>query len=352
MRRYLLGVVASLALAPAAPAAVFVVGNFTDHDVTFTVAEPQHKSQTVKVPTFQVIPVTVAGPCDLTFAAKGGNKTFRIDVYNAYAFIPDPAGGVRLEGIDLPGEAPERDSKPETNPAPREVLKIPVTLLLDDADPRADQNWQPDLRERFTEAAAIIEAACGVRFEFDGYGRWSVDPKAKDMDGLLANFEAEVKVKPGRLAIGWTARRVEEKQDAPAPFGACRGIPCGHVLIREGRLVDKGERTEVLTHYLAIALGAVPIPDPGSVMRPTLGDGKARLTGFTLRLDPLNELAMNIWADELRRGPIESAGEASGVNRIRLSRVYKALLKASPGNSLALGYLNDFDRDPPPRPKK
>jgi hypothetical protein len=88
----------------------------------------------------------------------------------------------------------------------------------------------------------------------------------------------------------------------------------------------------------------VTIQDPGSVMRPTLGDGKARLKNFTFRFDPLNALVMNIWAEEFRRGPLTSADEASAITRLRLARVYKALVKASPGNSLALGYLNDFDK--------
>jgi hypothetical protein len=362
MRRHLLGVLVCLAAAPAAPAAVVAVGNFTGREVTFSVAEPGRPPQTLKLPAYQVIPVTVAGPADLSYSVRGGKKVFRIDVYNGYGFIPDPTDGLRLEGIELPGDPPPQDDKPEPNFTPPAVLKIPVTLLLDAADPRADANWQPDARERLAEASAVIETACGVRFEFAGFARWRPDPAARDVPGLLASFEDAVKVKPGQLTVGWTGQKVEEKDDAPAPFGACRGLPTGHVLIREGRLIDKGERTEVLIHYLATALGAVPIADPGSVMRPTLGDGKARLRGFTLRFDPLNVLVMNLWADELRRGPLASPAQASVANRTRLIRVYGAIRKATPGNALALGYLNDLDRaigreplarpEPKPEPKK
>lgn len=348
MPRFLLGLVAVLAVAPAAPAAVFAVGNFTDRDIAFTVTEPDRKPQAVKVPSYKVIPVTVAGPSDITFAIKGGEKTLRIDPYNGYGFIPDPVAGVRLEGIELPGDPPERDTKTDTTFTPLAVLKIPVTLLLDENDQRAEANWQPDLRERFAEAATAIEAAAGVRFEFAGFDRWRPDPAARQVPDLLDDFAFKVKLKPGQLAVGWTNQKVDEKEGVPVPLGACLGVPTRHVLIRDARLKDKAERTEVLTHYLATALGAVPIGDPGSVMRPTLGDGKARLMGFTLRFDPLNVLAMNAWADELRRGPLEHAGEASTVNRIRLTRIYRTLLKLSPGhNSLALAYLNDFDRDPP-----
>lgn len=344
--RSLLAVVASIAFASAAPAAVVAVGNFTDREIAFTVADTVQPEQTVKVPPYQVVPVQVAGPADLTHPVRGGKQAVRVEAYNAYAFIPDPATGLRLEGIELPGDPPERDAKPDPDFKPRPVLKIPVTLMLEDADQRADANWQPELKERFAEASAAIETAAGVRFEFAGFSRWRVDVGAKTMSDLLTDFEFAATVKPEQLAVGWTSKTLEEKPDTPVPFGATRGLPTRHVLIRDSRLRDKNERTEVLTHYLAMVLGAVPIGDPGSVMRPSMGDGKARLKGFTLRFDPLNVLAMNVWAEELRRGPLETAGQASTANRTRLTRVYRALVKASPGsNSDALGYLNDFDKE-------
>jgi hypothetical protein len=352
--RYLLGLLTPALLVPAAPAAVVAVGNFTDHEIAFTVADTVSPIQSVKIPAYQVVPVAVAGPADLTYATTNDKQTVRVEAYNGYGFIPDPASGIRLEGIELPGDPPERDAKPDPDFKPRQVLKVPVTLMLEDSDQRADANWQPDLRERFMEAAAAVEAAAGVRFEFAGFARWRVDPAAKDLSDLLGDFETKVTVKPEQLAVGWTSKAIEEKPDAPVPFGATRGLPTRHVLMRDSRLRDKSERTEVLTHYLAMTLGAVPIGDPGSVMRPSMGDGRARLKGFTFRFDPLNVLAMNIWAEELRRGPLESAGQASAANRIRLTRVYRALVKASPGsNSDALGYLNDFDKeiggDSPPK---
>jgi len=61
---------------------------------------------------------------------------------------------------------PEEDAKPEPKPAPRPLLKVPVTLLVDDDDPRTDRVWQPLAKARLETAAAAIEAHCGVRFEF------------------------------------------------------------------------------------------------------------------------------------------------------------------------------------------
>ncbi len=343
MHRIALGILATLLLAPPTFGAVFAVGNFTEKPIEFTVKEADRPVQTLTIPAFQVLPVTVAGPCELSAPGPRGQRAYLIDPYNAYGFLPDPAGGVFLEGVNLPGEALERDRKPEANFAPPERLKIPVTLLLDDSDQRVDALWQAEVKERFLEAAALIEAACSVRLELAGFARWKVDPQANDIELMLSDFEDKVAVKPGGIVIGWSHRVLPgEKPDVP--FGIARGAPYQHIVIRDARLGDKNERTEVLAHFLATELGAVPINDPGSVMRPTLGDGKARLRNFTLRLDPLNVLAMNIWVDELRRGSLNSPAEASIVTQLRLVRVYKALVKASTGNSLALGYINDFDK--------
>jgi hypothetical protein len=357
--RFSLGVLVVCTLAPAAPAAIVVVANLTANEVTFTVAEPGGKPQQLKLAPLQTAPVRVTGPADLTFAVKTGNATFRIDPYNAYVFIHDPAAGRWLEGVELPGNPPERDARPELNPPPPEPVKIPVTLLVDDADPRAEKGWQEAVRKRFDEAAAAIEAHSGVRLEFAGFGTWRSDPRAADLHALLAGFEAAVKVKPGQLAVGFTSRRVEEKDKEEVAFGACKGVGSSHVLVREWRPRSEPERVEVLVHYLGTALGAVPSPDPLSVMRPKLGDGLALDARYRVRFDPLNALAMCIWADELRGGPLPRIGDISEPSRVRLTRVYKALLKARPGDSLSLTYLNEFDaavaRVEPPKaeePKK
>src|SRR5687767_9295327 len=117
--RNLLGLLAFLAYIPAAPAAVVAVGNFTDHEIAFTVADTVRPVQSVKIPSYQVVPVTVAGPADLTYAVKDGKQTVRVEAYNGYGFIPDPASGIRLEGIELPGDPPERDAKPDPDFKPR-----------------------------------------------------------------------------------------------------------------------------------------------------------------------------------------------------------------------------------------
>ena len=71
-------------------------------------------------------------------------------------------------------------------------VKVPVTLLVDDCDPRADALWQADLRKRFDEAAAVIEKASGIRPEFTGFETWKSDPNAKNLSDLLNGLENAV----------------------------------------------------------------------------------------------------------------------------------------------------------------
>lgn len=340
-------IVASLVLvlgfAPTAAAGFLVLGNFTPAEVTFTVTQPGGQPQTVKLAAYQVAPVTVAGPADIQFPSTPAPTTLRLDPFNAYVFVPDDKAGRRLEGLELVGDPPERDARPELNPKPRDRVTIPVTLLVDDADLRAENFWQATLRKRFDEAAAVVAAHAPVKLELAGFGTWKSNPTAKDVPALLADFELKVPVKPGHLAIGYTSRKVEEKDDTP--FGGVRGVPGKHVLLRELRPTSEGDRVEVLVRHLGMALGAVPLPDPGSVMRPKLADGRGITAKYGLRFDPLNTLALNLWADERRRDPAIGFDSIDPANVVRMTRVYKALLKASPGDPAALVYVNGLDRD-------
>jgi len=364
--RFALAVVTVLALALPAPAAVVVVANFTAADVTLAVAEPGGKPRAVKLAPGEARPVAVAGPADLTFPTTGGPRAVRVEPYNAYVLVPDPQAGRRLEGVELPGRPPERDLRPEANPAPRDPVKVRVTLLVDDADPRTDALWQATVRKRFDEAAAVIEAHATVRLEFAGFATWKSDPTAFDFAALFADYQDKVKVKAGEVAVGFASRKLEIEKDKdakdPLPFGECKGVLSGHVLVAERRAKSEPEQVEVLVHHLGLALGAVPSPDPASVMRPRLADGLALRPWYRMRFDPLNVLAMNVWADELRRGPVGTFAGVSEPTRARLVRVYGALLKARPGDSFCLAYLNDLkadvaraadppkDPDPPKKP--
>ncbi len=157
-----------------------------------------------------------------------------------------------------------------------------------------------------------------------------------------------MKPKDGAFVVGYSSRKIDEKVD-PA-FGVSRGLSGRHILIREWRPKAEPERVEVLVHHLAKALGGVGTPDPGSALRAKLGDGYALRAGAVIRLDPLNALLLNLWADERRRDPAVRFDTLSAPNRHRMTRAYKALLKDAAGDALALAYLNDLDRDGAKRP--
>lgn len=354
MRTRLLALLAFAILPGPARAAVIVVGNYTDTSIPFTLGEPNAKARDHKLNENEVTALFVSGPADLTFSVKGKPHVLRLDPYNAYIFLPDKDGGLRLEGLELPGAPLDRDTRPELNAVKRDpVVKVPVTMFVDDTEPRAEALWKKELRARFDEIAAALEKGSGIRLELAGFDTWKSDPNATNTTDLLKSFEAAAKVNPGSLAIGYSSRKLDDKIDPT--YGASRGLAGRHILLREARPKNEPERVEVLLHHVARALGGVGTPDPGSALRPKMGDGYILRAGAVLRLDPLNALALNIWADELRVGADAKIGTLSPVGRHRLTRVYKALLKASPGDALALSYLNDLGdeiaKQPDPKPK-
>ncbi|HXD87427.1 MAG TPA: hypothetical protein VN641_13105 [Urbifossiella sp.] len=358
--RFLFAIALSCSFAPRSPAAIVVLGNFTPEELTVTLTEAKQKPRKVTLGSAQVRPVTVSGPCDITFPAKPANATLRLDPYHAYVFLPDMKTERRLEGIAMPGEIPDRDLKPDAKPLPKEPAKIPVTLLVDDADPRADALWQKVVRTRFDEAAAVIAAHANIQLEFAGFDTWKSAPDTKDIGDLLADFATNVKVKPAALAIGYTSRiRVDPKEPQNLiPFGAVKAFPTRHILLRESGPRAEPEKVEAMIHHIGLALGATlvdPEADPGTVMRTKIANGVALHAAYRFRFDPLNVLAMNIWGEELRRGPLARVSDASPAAKARLARVYQALVKLHPGDANALAYLNDFDRDiakAPVEPKK
>src|SRR5262249_5693296 len=144
MQTRLLAPLALLVLSPiSAQGAVIVFANYTTEAVTLTVAEPKEKARKHTLGANHVAPVFVTGPADVTFRANNRGATLRLDMYHAYIFLPDPVAGVRLEGIEMPGTAPERDDRPELMPIRRDPpVKVPVTLFVDDAEKRAEKLWQ------------------------------------------------------------------------------------------------------------------------------------------------------------------------------------------------------------------
>ena len=135
MTRIVLTVIAALAFTGHCLAGVIVVANYTPESVALIVTEPGGKPRPVAIAAYNVVPITINGPAELKLPGDGKNRVVGVDPANAYVLIPDRATGVRIEGIQLPGPPPEANPRPEANPKPRTPVVIPVTLLVDDADP-------------------------------------------------------------------------------------------------------------------------------------------------------------------------------------------------------------------------
>jgi hypothetical protein len=240
----------------------------------------------------------------------------------------------------------EKNAKnaPKRDPVRRDPVKVPVTLLVDDADPRAMARWRADIRKRFDGAAKILEAQTGIHLEVEEFSTWKSDPEATTVEAQLTTFEARARVKTDGLAIGFISRKVAEGKNVP--FGACRGLGAAHVLVREWVPRDEGEQVEILLRYLAVAFGAVESPDTDSVMRARLGDGQARFAGFVIRLDPLNALALNLWADQRRAGVMDLA-EVPPISRPHLLRVYRALAAGAPRDVRGMKYVKELETNLP-----
>ena len=96
------------------------------------------------------------------------------------------------------------------------------------------------------------------------------------------------------------------------------------------KVATEPERLELLLHELGHFLGSTHSPEPDSVMRTILADKKARAVAFQIRFDPLNTLAMNLVADELRVHPSARIGNLSVPTQLELTRLYKEMAWCCP----------------------
>ncbi|MCS6863766.1 MAG: hypothetical protein RMJ56_17145 [Gemmataceae bacterium] len=332
----------TLFLSSTTDAAVVVIANYTADPIRFSLAEPEAQPRRHFLGANEVLPFFVRGPADIECHLHGRDIRHRLDVYSAYMFLPQPNGTVEFHGIELPGQPLERDQRPEPNPLPRHpVVKIPVLMAVDDADPRTEQLWQKELRSRFDQAAAAIERCSGIRLELIDLQTWRSDPEAQTCTDLLRSLERTLPAKAGMLVVGYSSRQLKPPQESA--FGAVRGVGARHILLREGWPAKEPQRVEVFVHFLARALGAVESPDPGSAMRSKLDDEYILHAKSVLRLDPLNALALNIWAEERRHQPEVELATLSPLNRHRLSRVYRALAAAAPMDAFVRTYVASLE---------
>ncbi|HET6574147.1 MAG TPA: hypothetical protein VFG68_11125 [Fimbriiglobus sp.] len=343
-RTCLLAVVVVLSLGARADAGFVVVVNTTDAAVRFTVGHAQADPRPYSVGPHEVKRVPVGRHPDLTFESDGKPLHFRLAPYSAYAFTRSKVG-ISFQGIELAAPLPRPGDVPEAPPKDPKPLVLAVRVMVDDAEPRARAVWEKALRARVAAASAILERECGVTLKVAEVGEWRSDPRARTVAALLKDFEAVVPPVGRTVALGFSSRPIAPPTAADRCGAAATGGPLHrHVLVSESARVSEAERVELLAHQLAHLLGAAHSPDPLSLARPTMGDGKARLAKFRIGLDPLNALAVGLWVEEMRSGELKEWGDLRPPTRQRLAAVYKTIAHALPDDPIAKDYVARLDR--------
>ena len=358
---------------------VIVICNRTPHMIVFDVAGADGRARRLSLTPNNVIPIAVDAELQIAFSQTPRTPTPRSPTPRSPAPRTPPPGAAQpppapptitrralqansihyflvrnlkleLYRLELPS-APGGDEPPPTPKSthPAALVVIPVMLLVDDDEPAVRRIWEKALRERMTQASAIFERHCGVRFEVTAIGTWTSNDAVNDFERSLREFEMKVNPAPARLAIGFTSQYTIPR--GRMHLGGTRGALNSHILIREwSQHVSTTERLEILVHELGHFLGAAHSPEADSVMRPTLGDRRSHARSFRIGFDALNTLIMYLVAEELRTRPIRSLGHVHRARKAHLRRVYSAMVDTVEDDESAENFIEQLDRSPYVRP--
>ncbi len=340
MRKCLvLGAIAFLAglgthASPAA-AAVVVVDNHTAAKIEFTILRADSKEKQ-SLAAGDLLPIPTTGPVGLAFSA-GKSRPYLLQPNCVYYFLNGDQGiDLKQMFLEAEGEKSRAAAKPLPNrpgPAPpaaaSAVYTIPVKILADDHEPRVQEVWEKRIRHRLAEASDIFEHYCRVRFQVVAVGSWSSDEKNFMFEKALVDFEKKVRPAPARLAIGFTGRYQWLPGERHA--GGTRSPLHPYILVRESFPgASEAERLEFIVHEMGHYLGAVHTTDINSVMRPVLGDRRARAVSFRIGFDAPNTLIMNLIVENLRAHPVANLFQLSPETKVPLGTAYAFYARAMP----------------------
>ena len=327
-----------------ASAAVVILANRTKSEVPFTVNPRGKKPRTYRLAAGDLMPVPVLAPVEIAYTSDGNPRGFVLEPCAICIFMETKLGGVDMQQVGLgAGMIPPIDPKltlpAEVNAASgKGIGKVPVRVLIDDDERTPETVWKPRLTDRLKKASEIFTKYCRMRFEIVEFGSWDSDDSVVDFNQSLHEFEKETTPPEGGIVIGFTSQY--QRPAGPTKLGGTRAALHPWVLIREWpQHVNEPERLEVLVHELGHYLGASHSPEADSVMRPTLGDRQSRRVKFRIGFDPINTLAMNLLADELRVRPITHLSEVSRGTKEQLRAIYHDLAHAMPDDGAAQMYL-------------
>ena len=287
----MLGVIlVAVALCPWAEAGVVVLSNRTSEQVsTMIVASDGRQTNHVLDPK-GVVAVPAEAAVTVAFDASGEMHRRTLQPNGIYCFHEN-AREIHLEYEKLPGLPAEQPLASTASPPREDVYTVTVKILADDREPTVQRIWEKRYRQRLDEASNIIERYCRVRFKVVAVGMWHSNDNTSRLRELVEEFEREVKSEPARLAIGFTGQY--EGLSEERRMGGIRGPLRSHILIREwGRQLAEPDRLEILVHELGHFLGAAHSPEEQSVMRPDVGDRRARARAFHIGFEARNTLVI------------------------------------------------------------
>lgn len=319
---------------------VVVLDNRSPETVEFAAAPATRHSQAkshVMAPR-DVLPIPTRGRLDVRFVRDGQTIKYRLNANAAYYF--SGSGTQRdLYKIDLGGDAETAEGRPIGTDADLDTMgSLPVLILADDDQRYARPIWEQTYRDRIQAASAILEKHCRLRLEVTAVQTWDSEDRVKDFSRSLLEFSQEVDPGTAHVAIGFTSQYHITR--GTTRLGGTYGPFRSHILIREwAQHVSEAERLELLVHELGHHVGAAHSPEPDSVMRPILGDRRARQLSFPIRFDAVNTLAMYLVAEEIRLRNARDIADLSASTRSRLRQIFTELSYSLPKDPAAKQYL-------------
>ena len=204
------------------------------------------------------------------------------------------------------------------------VDAITVRILVDEEEATTPQAWQQRLSQRLQKASEIISPYTRVSLRVHSFGVWRSTDSVQEFSASLREFEKTVDPSPARLAIGFSSQY--RFQSGRNHLGGTRGPLRKHILVRENApTVLDPERGEVLVHELGHCFGAAHSTSENSVMRPVVGDGRARSRAFPIAFDPSNAEVLRLVGNDLRFGRVRRFQDLSPRTLERLRPHYQAL---------------------------
>src|SRR5262249_25757374 len=148
---------------------VIVLANRAEEDVRFTIASGETNSRAYTIVKGDVIALPVTRDVEIVFPAAGTRTHCHARRDEVYYFIASakqlPLKQVGFTGMWrqpqqlFPGDDKERSdqsalpSHEERENKDRSVLKVPVKLLVDQAEPNVQLVWEKRLRQRVEDAS-------------------------------------------------------------------------------------------------------------------------------------------------------------------------------------------------------